>query len=63
MNKLMKPERLSLDSNSSSAAKEMRDWKKTFENYFESFPRPAEGVEAVNKLRVFTNCIDFKVYD
>ena len=34
-----------------------------FENYFESFPRPAEGEEAVNKERVFTNCVDFKAYD
>ena len=59
----MKPERLSLDHNSSSAAKEWRHWKKTLENYFESFPRPAEGEEAVNKLHVFTECIDFKVYE
>ena len=35
---------------------------KTFENYFESFPWPGEGDEAVNKLQVFTNCIDFKAY-
>ena len=59
----MKPKRLSLDPNSSSAAKEWQHWKKTFGNYFDSFPRPAEGEEAVNKLQVFTNRIDFEVYD
>ena len=58
----MKPERISVDPNSSSTAKECRHWKKTFEHYFERFPRPAEGEKAVNKLRVFTNCKAFKVY-
>ena len=48
---------------SSSAAKEWRYWRKTFENYLEFFPRPAKGEEAINKLRVFTNCEDVKVYD
>ena len=38
MNKLMKPERLSLDPNSPTVAKEWRHWRRTFENYLASFP-------------------------
>ena len=38
MNKLMKPERLSLDPNSPTVAKEWRDWRRTFENYVDSLP-------------------------
>lgn len=63
MNKLMKPERLALDPNSSSAAKEWRHWKRTFENYIESFPARREGEPEINKLRILTNCVDFKVFD
>ena len=63
MSKFIKPERLTPYPNCSSVAKEWCHWKKTYQNYFESVLRPAEGEEMVNKLRVFTDCIDFKVYD
>ena len=47
MNKLMKPERLSLDPNSPIAAKEWRHWRRTFENYLAAFPaKEGEGENA-----------------
>ena len=46
MNKLIKPERLSVNSNSPTAAKKRRHWHRTFENYLAAFP--AEKGEGEN---------------
>jgi len=42
MSKPMKPERLGIIPAISSVAKYWWYWKKIFENYLESFPRPGE---------------------
>ena len=67
MNKLMKPERLSLGRNSPSAAKEWRHRVRTFKNYLAALP--AEEGEGENadvadtKLKYLINSVDFNVVD
>ena len=67
MNKLMKPDRLSLDPNSPTVTKEWRHWRRTFENYLN--PLPAEEGEGGNaevadtKLKYLINSVDFIVSD
>ena len=60
MQKLMKPEKLSLDPNSFTASKEWKHWKKTFQNYLSTF---TEQNEDIDKLKVHTNYLSFEVYD
>ena len=60
MKKLMKPERLSVDPNSSTAAKEWKHWHKTFDNFLSSFP---EQDEQVDKLKILVNYLGFEVYE
>ena len=64
MERLTKPERLSVDPNNPEGAKQWKHWVRTFENYIESVEqaRP-EGDLPVNKLQLLINSIDFKVYD
>jgi len=57
MDKLMKPSRVDLDSNSTGACtKEWKHWRRTFENYLEGLDQQSEAscrqVEVANKLRV-----------
>ena len=60
----MKPERLSLESSEVDATKRWKHWHRTFENYLEALDQSrGEGDPAINKLRVLTNNVDFKVYD
>ena len=67
MNRLMKPERLSLDPNSPTVSKEWRHWRRTFENYLASFPaEEGEGGNAEvadTKLKCLINSADFNVFD
>jgi len=51
MDKLMKPSRLDLDPSSSSASKEWRHWRKTFENYVEGLGQQREH-RAVDKSKL-----------
>ena len=57
----MRPQRLSLDPNSSLAGKEWKHWIRTLENYLASFP--AEDEIPVNKLRLLTNSVAYDVYN
>ena len=59
MNKLMKPERLSLDPNSPTVAKEWRHWRKTFENYLDALS--AERGEGGNAEVVDTKLKYYKL--
>ena len=63
----MKPERLSLDPNSPTVAKEWRHWRRTFENYLASLPaEEGEGGNAEvadTKLKCLINSVDFNVFD
>ena len=64
MERLTKPERLSVDPNNPEGAKQWKHWVRTFENYIESVEQAKpEGDPPVNKLRLLINSIDFKVYD
>jgi len=58
MDRLLRPERLDTDPNSSSAAQEWTHWFKTFQSFLAVFP--AEGL---NKLRVLTNFVSPRVYE
>ena len=60
----MKPERLSVDPNSQDAAKQWKHWARTFENYLESLEQERRDRDpAINKLRILTNSVDYKVFD
>ena len=60
----MKPERLSVDPNSQDAAKQWKHWARTFDNYLESLEQERrDGDPAINKLRILTNSVDYKVFD
>jgi len=55
----MKPERLSVDPNTSTAAEQWKHWRKTFDNYILSFPE-AERT-AMNNLQVLVNCLAYEI--
>ena len=67
MNKLMKPEHLSLDPNSPFVAKKWRHWQRTFENYLASFPaeegKGGNDEVADTKLKCLINSVDFNIFD
>ena len=52
MNKVLRPERLETDPNSSEASKEWLHWKRTFENFLTVLPQ-----ENLNKLTVLANYV------
>ena len=52
MDKVLRPERLETDPNSSEASKEWLDWKRTFENFLTVLPQ-----ENLNKLTVLENYV------
>jgi len=62
MDKLMKPSCLDLDPSSSSACKEWRHRRKTFENYVEELDQQRED-RAVDKLKLLIKCVSHTVYD
>ena len=60
----MKPERLSVDPNSQNAAKQWKHWARIFDNYLESLEQQRrDGDPAINKLRILTNSVAYKVLD
>ena len=60
----MKPERLRVDHNSQDAAKQWKHWARTFDNYLESLEQERrDGDPAINKLRILTDSVDYKVLD
>ena len=67
MNKLMKPECLSLDPNSPTVAEEWRYWRRTFENYLDALPAEEDKGEnaevADTKRKYLTNSVDLNVFD
>ena len=58
MDRLLKPERLDTDPNSSSASKEWTHWLKTSQNVMSVLP-----TEGLNKLCVLTNYVTPKIYE
>lgn len=57
MDRLLRPERLDSDPNSTSAAQEWTHWLKTFQNFLAVLPG-----DDVNRLSVLTNYISPKIY-
>ena len=63
MDKVIKPDRLSLDPDSPQASKQWKHWIKTVENYFEALAEIRGEGTAANKLRILISLVDFKVFD
>ena len=57
MDKILRPERLDADPNSSGATKEWLHWKRTFQNFLTVFNR-----DGLDKLGVLTNYLSPRVY-
>ncbi|CAB4039423.1 Hypothetical predicted protein, partial [Paramuricea clavata] len=57
MDKVLRPERLETDPNSSTAATEWQHWKRTFENFLSVLPR-----ERLDKFGVLTNFVSPTVF-
>ena len=60
MDKVVKPDRLSLDPDSPQASKQWKHWIK---NYFEALADIRGQGPAANKLRILISLVDFKVFD
>ena len=58
MDRLLKPERLDTDPNSSPPCKEWSRLLKTFQNVTSVLP-----IERLNKLCVLANCVTPKIYE
>ena len=64
MEKLTKPERLSLDQNDLEGAKRWKHWVRTFENHIESIEQARQdGDPPINRLRILVNAVDFNEFD
>lgn len=64
MDKLLKPSKLSIDPNSSSAMKEWKHWIKTFKTYVNRFVTTESEQEAdEEKLAALVNCATAEVHD
>jgi transposase InsO family protein len=61
MERLLRPDRLDTDPNSSTAAKEWTHWFKTFENFLAVIP--SEDPTQLNKLGILTNYVSPTVYE
>ena len=59
MEKFLKPEKLAVDPNSTTAAKEWNHWLRTFNNFLGLFT----GDNAPNKLNVLVASVSHSVYD
>ena len=57
MDKVLRPERLETDPNSSEASKEWLHWKRTFENFLTGLPQ-----ENLNKLTVLANYVSPAIF-
>ena len=60
MAKFLKPSRLDIDPNSTTAAKEWKHWLRTFENFIQEC---GSGEDAPDKLRFLINCTSSTVFD
>ena len=63
MDKVVKPDRLSLDPDSPQVSKKWKHWIKTLENYFEALAEIRGEGPSPNKLRILVSLVDFKVFD
>jgi len=54
MDKILRPERLEVDSGSSTAADDFKHWHKTFTNYIAALETPEREI---NKLQVLINLL------
>ena len=63
MDKVVKPDRLSLDPESPQACTQWKYWIKTLENYFEALTEIRGEGPAASKLRILISLVDFKVFD
>ena len=61
MPKFMKPKRLNVDPNSSTAANERKHKLKLFENYLMSFPKAERN--AIDEWQILANCLAFEAYN
>lgn len=59
MDKILKPTRLEVDPDSSTAAKEWNYWLRTFENFIEE----SEVVEDAKKLKVLIHHLSYHIYE
>ena len=62
MEKFLKPATLSLDPNSSTAAKDYKHWVKTFENFIEECSGTTPPTTP-NKLRLLVNLVSPRIYE
>ena len=58
----MRPSRLALDTNPSSASKEWCHWFVIFENYIEVLDALLAGERRTNKLKALVNCVSHRVF-
>ena len=64
MDKLLKPAKLSIDPNSSAAAKEWNHWSRTFKSYVSRYVTSASEEEAnADKLAALINCATPEVFE
>lgn len=59
MERILKPERLDIDPNSSDGAKDWTHWFRTFKNFLGALTNPT----TVNKVTVLTNFVSSKIFD
>ena len=57
MDKILRPEHLDADPNSSEAAREWQHWKKFFQNFLTAFNQ-----DGLYKLGILTNYLSLKIY-
>ena len=63
MDKLLKPEQLCVDPNSFEVIKQRKHWVQSFENYSKSIEQARQDDHPINKLKILTNRVDFKIFD
>ena len=63
MDKILKPEKLRIDPNDSSAGKEFKHWKRCFENYVSECVTVTADNAETKKLQALTNMLSCDIYD
>ena len=64
MDKLLKPSKLAIDPNGTSAAKEWKHWVRTFRSYVSRFAAVSSNEEAdAEKLAALINCATPEVFE
>ena len=63
MDKVMKPSRLDIDSNSPRAEKDFNHWLKTFNNFLKILEKNLNDGDTLDKLAILENYISSEVYD